>query len=935
MAARIDDATRAQYALYRYQMAMPRLRAAKMAGVSNAWAVGFDRLVEDDPLELERLLDAHPIGDGAVRDPIPFDELTPIAKALLDDFEQWRAKVMGRTCRPWASEVAHVLAERFESGDREFVVLNAPPGVGKSTVLADVGLWLTCKHRDLRGVAGAIKSNLAERYTRRLRTEFERDTPLRAGETAREKRGALDAEFTMSQLYGRFRPLKPLVWRADGFIVECADMATRTEKEFTWLAASMEEDFIGDRVNLQMWDDPASKASSRSPEIRHRHFEQWGVVEDRLEPGGLLVLSMQRLAINDLSRFALDKRVTLEVEMPDGDVEFEERQKYHHLSFKAHDEELCTGVHGKAAQPWPEGCLLDPTGLPWRDLQGKMSNRAEYLLTYQQDDTADPDAVFKRVWIDGGREADTGILWHGCWDHTRDPGEKVRFERFLSYAAVDPSASGYWVLQHWCVAEGQMVTTARGDVPIEQVTPQDFVLTRNGWRRVQHRTLMGEKPVLAIGLSNGRTLRVTADHLVLADGEWVEAGKLGVGAELVVPRSLVGVLTQAAPIGALGGERVVPGDLVAEVAVGAAHPLADVRGADHVGPVRDGLEMGRVHARPVAAQVVELEAIRDGADQHSVGEPVGELLTVRRPACADGPVSGGLGAGPLPASVGRGDGPGLEVGLINGDGPVLGVGPIGAVLASGGVSRLDGRPALACTHVVSIDREPTNVRTYDIGVHGDHEFTVEGVIVHNCYDRVSEQRVLVDMHRQKMGANDLLDWDITTQSYRGIMEEWQQRSVEWGQRIRYWVLEQNSQQRWLSQYDWARRWYQARGVVVIGHQTYAGTKLDEKMGVEGSLPTLLQSGKVRLPGSPKGRLLMRPLVDELVHWGAHPTNDCVMAMWMAEFNLPTMLKQPDRDDWEPPSAWRPSWVKRAGQTGQRKRSHLMLLRAEGHEVDDW
>ena len=36
MGARIDDAKRAQYALYRYQMAMPRLRAAKMAGVSNA-----------------------------------------------------------------------------------------------------------------------------------------------------------------------------------------------------------------------------------------------------------------------------------------------------------------------------------------------------------------------------------------------------------------------------------------------------------------------------------------------------------------------------------------------------------------------------------------------------------------------------------------------------------------------------------------------------------------------------------------------------------------------------------------------------------------------------------------------------------------------------------------------------------------------------------
>lgn len=648
MGARIDDSKRAQYALYRYQMAMPRLRAAKMAGVSNAWAVGFDRELEDDPLELERLLDAHPNGDGSIRDPIPFDELTPLAKALLDDFEQWRVKVMGRTCRPWAVQAAHDIQERFESEDREFIVLSAPPGTGKSTLLADIGLWLTCKHRDLRGVAGSIKSGLSERYTRRLRTEFERDTPLKAGSTAKDKRGALDAEFTMSQLYGRFRPLKPLVWRADGFIVECEDMASRTEKEFTWLAASMEEDFIGDRVNLQLWDDPASKASSRSPEIRHRHFEQWGIIEDRLEPGGLLVLSMQRLAINDLSRHALDKRVTLELDLPDGDVEFEERQKYHHIAFRAHDEEKCKGVHGRTAPAWPDGCLLDPTGLPWRDLQGKMSNRAEYLLTYQQDDSADPDATFKRIWIDGGREADTGILWHGCWDHQRDPGTPVRFERFLSYASVDPSASGFWIVQAW------------------------------------------------------------------------------------------------------------------------------------------------------------------------------------------------------------------------------------------------------------------------------------------VYDRVSEQRVLIDMHRERMGANDLLDFDIETQQYRGVMEDWQKRSVEWGMRIRFWVLEHNSQQRWLSQYDWARRWYQTRGVVVIGHQTYAHTKLDDKLGPEGSLPSLLQAGKVRLPGSPNGRLVMRPLVDELVHWGSHPTNDCVMAMWMAEFNLSTMLKQPDKDDWDPPVAWRPSWVKRAGRVGQGKRADMLMARLAGY-----
>lgn len=644
MTARISDAQRAQYAIYRYQNALPRQRAAKLAGVSNAWAVNFDRDIEDDPLLLEDLLEAHPIGDGSIRDPIAYDELSPLAKALLEDFEQWRAKVMGRTCRPWASEAAHTLAERYDTPDREFVVLNAPPGTGKSTLLHDISAWMTCRRRDVRGVMGAIKAPLAVRYTRRLRTEFERVEPLRAGLDAKERRGAIDAEYTMAQLYGRFRPVKPQVWRAEGFIVDTLPGESRTEKEFSWLAAGMEEDFIGDRINLQIWDDPASKSSSRSAEIRHRHFEQWGVIEDRLEPGGMLVLSMQRLAINDISRWCLDKHVTAEIELPDGTVEYESRPKYVHLAYRAHDDDNCTGHHTSTAPAWPEGCLLDPTGLPFRDLQGKQSNRSEYLLTYQQDDTANPDATFKHVWLLGGREDQTNIVYPGCFDLARDPGQLTPPARFLSYASVDPSAAGWWIVQWW------------------------------------------------------------------------------------------------------------------------------------------------------------------------------------------------------------------------------------------------------------------------------------------VYDHASQERILVDMHRAKMGANDLLDV-LPGGTYRGVMDEWQQRSVEMGMPIRWWILEHNSQQRWLSQYDWARRWYTSRGVNVIGHQTYAKQKLDDRLGPEGSLPALLQDGKIRLPGSPKGRAMCQVVVDELVHWGSHPTNDCVMAMWMAEYNLPTLLKQPDQT-WEAPSAYRPSWMRR---DAQRRRAYTALF---GTDEDD-
>lgn len=651
MGARISDAQRAQYALFRWQMNMARQKAARMAGVSNAWAVGFDREMDDDPGELERLLEIHPTGDGTIHDPIPYDQLSPLAAALLDDFEQWRAKVMGRTCRPWAIEAAHTVAALFDSPDREFVVINVAPGSGKSTLFStDIPAWLTCRSRTIRGVIGSIKAPLSTRYTRRLRLEFERETPLRAGLEARDQRGAVDAVTTMAQLYGRFKPQKPTVWRADGFIVEVEDAGERTEKEFTWLAASMEEDFIGDRVNLQSWDDAATKASSRSAEIRARHFDQWGVIEDRLEPNGLLMLVGQRLTLTDIYRHNLDKRITREIEGDGGD-ELEDRPKYHHIVYRAHYEDLCEQQHGRDAPAWPDGCLLDPSGLPWRDLVAKQATKGEYLLVYQQDDSADPEATFRHVWIHGGREEQSGIIYPGCWDPERDPGELPigLSDDTLSYASVDPSASGYWVTM------------------------------------------------------------------------WV------------------------------------------------------------------------------------------------------------------------------------------------------------------------------------------------------------------IYDRKTELRYVVDMHRQKMGANDLLDMMPGSSEYRGIMEDWQARSVSLGRRIRYWIIEHNSQQKWLSQYEWARQWYTSRGVKVISHQTYAYSKLDDKLGPEGSLPRLFEGGTIRLPGSPKGRLQMRPFVDELLHWGAHPTNDTVMAAWMGEYNLPTMLKQPDLDDWQAPVMWRPSWMRREGEL---RRSQLAMMKLSGQGFDD-
>ena len=69
-----------------------------------------------------------------------------------------------------------------------------------------------------------------------------------------------------------------------------------------------------------------------------------------------------------------------------------------------------------------------------------------------------------------------------------------------------------------CLVAGTLILTARGQVPIEDVTTADLVATRAGWRAVIRSGQTGVKPTMAIVASNGATIRGTADHPVWADG---------------------------------------------------------------------------------------------------------------------------------------------------------------------------------------------------------------------------------------------------------------------------------------------------------------------------------------------------------------------------------------------------------------------------------
>lgn len=77
-----------------------------------------------------------------------------------------------------------------------------------------------------------------------------------------------------------------------------------------------------------------------------------------------------------------------------------------------------------------------------------------------------------------------------------------------------------------CVYGNDLVSTARGEVPIKDVTTDDWVWTRKGYRRVLQSWMVGEAEVISVKI-NGRILTATPDHRVWTDNRgWVPLGGL-------------------------------------------------------------------------------------------------------------------------------------------------------------------------------------------------------------------------------------------------------------------------------------------------------------------------------------------------------------------------------------------------------------------------
>ena len=419
---------------------------------------------------------------------IPYERLSERAKRGWDDFDYFRRVYLGRVPSPWQVDAAYKIVQHLESEEKEFLVLNCPPGAGKSTLFHDVAVWCIVRNRAIRVLIGSISQTLAKQYSRRIRETLERPTRLIADPEMVKKGLTIDAEGCLAQDYGRFKPLASgSLWRAEEFVVEQFIPGGLDNKEPTVSAYGIDSEFIGHRADLCLFDDVASPENAKESVARDRLLERWdSMAEARCDPGGLVNVIGQRLGPGDLYKHCLDKVTYDDIEEDDGeDATVEDAladpvrvPKYHHLVYKAYYEELDTGKQSrrKDAPAWPEGPLLDPVRLPWKDLSFIRYNQPQkFRVVYQQEDIDLDYQLVERPQLIGGIASD-GVEYPGCIDRDRFPGNITRGLKppWVSIISVDPSPANFWGVI-WTIYQPDLGLYHVVDIERTKLTAEDLL----------------------------------------------------------------------------------------------------------------------------------------------------------------------------------------------------------------------------------------------------------------------------------------------------------------------------------------------------------------------------------------------------------------------------------------------------------------------------
>jgi hypothetical protein len=129
------------------------------------------------------------------------------------------------------------LQAALATGEREYVVMNEPPGSGKSTLFThDIPCWLIAKDRTIRIQIGSRTERQARMYVGRIKKSLERDVPMRADAESLERGVAFDAEACLQDDFGAFKPEgRSDKWRAEELSVRQLDGVALDDKERLFL----------------------------------------------------------------------------------------------------------------------------------------------------------------------------------------------------------------------------------------------------------------------------------------------------------------------------------------------------------------------------------------------------------------------------------------------------------------------------------------------------------------------------------------------------------------------------------------------------------------------------------------------------------------------------------------------------------------------------
>lgn len=415
-------------------------------------------------------------------DPVDYGSLPAAARRGLRDFGFFCRRYFGRVEVPWRTAAAMEILRWLGTDEKEYLVINAPPGVGKSTLMChDIPIWLLCRDRTIRILIGSRTQDQAERLVSRIRRTLQARYLLTPSDRDIKRGLAHPPKGILSEDFGRFRTEERDQWNRSALVVEQLPGRVMVEKEPTVTAYGFDGDYLGSRPDLSVWDDLVDKKNTGPGQMESVIELYESQAESRIEPGGLHVLQGQRLKAKDLYHWSLDLTRPPEdddeawlrgesmteagIRLLDADLEPAREEtggdsragfKYHHVIFPAHVEAACQGLHAPRDPAWGDavhigGCLLDPRRLTWRDLQAVRANSTErYRVTYQQEDVDPESALVRDIWVKGG-VGDDGVEYPGCWDHHRHLRAVPRnlAPPLHSLVTADPSPTRFWAVQWW------------------------------------------------------------------------------------------------------------------------------------------------------------------------------------------------------------------------------------------------------------------------------------------------------------------------------------------------------------------------------------------------------------------------------------------------------------------------------------------------------